>query len=351
MNVRERVPLAPLTSLRVGGAARRFVEAHDEETLVRAVREADVRGEPLFVLGGGSNVVVGDAGFDGLVVRVASRGVQVAREAGRARLEVAAGEPWDELVARAVGEGWSGIESLSGIPGLAGATPIQNVGAYGQEVRETVESVRVLDRRAGVVRDLDARDCRFAYRSSLFKGDDRFVVLRVTFALDARPESAPVRYTELAKALGIGAGERAPLAEVRRTVLTLRRRKGMVLDPADPDSVSAGSFFVNPILDAPALEALRQRLSARSIEPAALPCFPEEQGRTKVSAAWLIERAGFTKGWGEGRAGISRKHALALVNRGGATATELLAVAGAIQRGVAEAFGVALAPEPVLVGS
>lgn len=350
MNVREGVPLGPLTSLQVGGEARRFVEASDEDTLVRAVLDADARAERVFVLGGGSNVVVGDAGFDGIVVHVATRGVQVARDERRVLLDVAAGEPWDELVARAVAEGWSGIESLSGIPGLAGATPIQNVGAYGQEVRETVQSVRVLDRRDGVVRELDVIECQFAYRSSLFKGDDRYVVLRVSFVLAVRPDSAPVRYAELSRALGIQAGDRAPLAEVRRTVLALRRGKGMVLDPGDPDSVSAGSFFMNPIVDSDALGALRERLALRGLDPAALPCFPEEHGRTKVSAAWLIERAGFGKGWGDGRAGISRKHALALVNRGGATAGELLGVAGAIQRGVAEAFGVALSPEPVLVG-
>jgi UDP-N-acetylmuramate dehydrogenase len=274
----------------------------------------------------------------------------VHREGDRVRLDVAAGEPWDDFVARAVGEGWSGVESLSGIPGLVGATPIQNVGAYGQDVSETIRAVRVLDRRDGGVRDLGAADCRFAYRASAFKGDDRFVVLGVTFELAARGDGAPVRYAELAKALAVDVGARAPLAVVRDTVISLRRGKGMVLDDRDPDSVSAGSFFVNPILDAPALAALEQRVAARGLAVASVPRFPEPDGRTKVSAAWLIERAGFTKGFGEGRVGVSRKHALALVNRGGATTSELLGLARALQDGVRAAFGVSLVPEPVLVG-
>jgi len=351
MRILENVPLAPMTSLRIGGNARRFVEAEDEAELVAQILDADARGEPVLVLGGGSNLVVGDEGFDGLVVRVASRGVHVMREGGRVRLEVAAGEPWDALVERAVGEGWSGVECLSGIPGLVGATPIQNVGAYGQEVKETIQAVRVLDRHARAVAAIDAAGCRFAYRTSAFKGDAdcRFVVVGVTFALERRGDSAPLRYAELTRALGVKEGDRAPLADVRRTILALRRAKGMVLDPNDPDSVSAGSFFVNPILDGPALALLEERLGVRGIDRGALPRFPGDDGRTKVSAAWLIEKAGFAKGWGEGRVGISRKHALALVNRGGATASELLAAARSIQRGVWEAFGVELAPEPVLV--
>jgi UDP-N-acetylmuramate dehydrogenase len=351
MRVLEDVPLAPRTTLGVGGRARRLVEADDEAAIARAVTEADERGEPVLVLGGGSNLVVGDEGFEGTVVHLASRGVAVGRHGDRVRLDVAAGEPWDDLVARAVDEGWSGVEALSGIPGLVGATPIQNVGAYGQEVKETIRSVRVLDRRDRTVRDLDAAACAFAYRKSVFKGDERFVVLRVTFELEVRPDGAPVRYAELSRALGVQPGERAPLARVRATVVALRRAKGMVLDPADPDSVSAGSFFVNPILDAPALSRLRERLAHAGHDPAALPCFPEPEGRTKVSAAWLIERAGFAKGWTLGRAGLSRKHALAIVNRGGATAAEVLGAAAAIRSGVDAAFGVELTPEPVLVGS
>lgn len=350
MHLRENVPLAPMTSLQVGGSARRFVEVEDDTELVGQILDADARGEPVLVLGGGSNLVVADEGFDGLVVRIASRGIRVEGGAGRVRIEVAAGEPWDALVARCAAEGWSGVECLSGIPGLVGATPVQNVGAYGQEVKETIDGVRVLDRRARAVASVDAGGCRFGYRTSAFKGDARFVVLGVTFALEPRRESAPLRYAELTRALGIAEGGRAALEEVRRTILALRRAKGMVLDPTDPDSVSAGSFFVNPLLDRSALATLEGRLTGRGIDPTALPRFPGDEGRTKVSAAWLIERAGFHKGWGEGRAGISRKHALALVNRGGATARELLDAARAIRRGVRDAFGVELSPEPVIVG-
>ena len=352
MPIVDHVPLGPMTSLRVGGAARRFVEVRDEASLVGEILAADERAEPVLVLGGGSNLVVADEGFDGLVVRVASRGVQVTAEGRRVRLDVAAGEPWDALVERCVGEGWSGVECLSGIPGLAGATPIQNVGAYGQEVKETIRRVRVLDRRMRTVRTIEASECGFAYRASAFKGNDCFVVTAVSFELDVRGESAPLRYAELTRALGVSDGERAPLAPVRETIVALRRAKGMVLDPGDPDSVSAGSFFVNPVLDGLALAALEARLDARGIERRTLPRFPGGgDGRTKVSAAWLIERAGFTKGWGEGRVGISRKHSLALVNRGGATARELLALARSIQLGVEEAFGVALSPEPVVAPS
>jgi len=289
------------------------------------------------------------------VVRVASRGIDAKRltgQADRVRVEVQAGEPWDGFVARCVAEGWSGVECLSGIPGLAGATPIQNVGAYGQEVKETITSVRVLDRRTRDERDIAAGECGFAYRASAFKGDARFVVTRVTFELDVRPDGAPVRYAELARALGVPAGSRAPLEETRRTVITLRRAKGMVLDADDPDSVSAGSFFVNPVLDAAQLASLVARAVARGIDETAIPRFASDDGRTKVSAGWLIEHAGFAKGWAPSsgsRAGISRKHALALVNRGGATCAELLEVARAIQCGVESAFGVGLEMEPVVV--
>jgi UDP-N-acetylmuramate dehydrogenase len=351
MRIVENVPLAPMTSFRLGGPARRFVEVTSEDDLVGAVLAADARAEPVFVLGGGSNVVVDDAGFGGLVVRVASRGVEVLSSVGdTVRVRVAAGEPWDELVERCAAEGWNGVECLSGIPGLAGATPIQNVGAYGQEVAQTIEEVRVLDRRAKLVSTMRGDECRFSYRGSLFKNDARFVVLGATFAFGASRESTPLRYAELTRALGLTEGGRAPLTEVRRVVVSLRRAKGMVLDPSDPDSVSAGSFFVNPILDASALAALEERLAARGLDAQTMPRFAEPGARTKVPAAWLIERAGFAKGWGEGKVGISRKHALALVNRGGATAREVLDAAGRIERGVKDAFGVALAREPVLVG-
>ena len=276
-------------------------------------------------------MVIADEGVPGLVARIVTRGV----ERDGARLTVAAGEDWDPLVAMCVAEGLQGFECLSGIPGSVGATPIQNVGAYGQEVSETVESVRVFDRETGRVEDMTPAECGFVYRGSVFKYHDRRVVLSVTFRLNESPVSGPLRYAELARTLDVPVGGSAPLADVREAVLALRRGKGMVIDPADPDSVSAGSFFTNPILDAP---------------PDGAPFWPEPDGRAKVSAAWLIEQAGFHKGYGNGRAGISTKHTLALVNRGGATTAELMALAREIAGGVHERFGVALHPEPVLVG-
>jgi len=348
--LREAVPLAPFTTLRLGGPARRFVEAEDDAAIAAAVAGADARGEAVLLLGGGSNIVIADEGFDGLVVHVASRGVRVTREGDRVELDVAAGEAWDALVERAVGEGWGGFECLSGIPGLVGATPIQNVGAYGQEVRETITRVRVFDRQARAIVEMEPESCRFTYRHSVFKGNDRYVVLGVTFALRAHAESAAIAYAELARALGVREGERAPLERVRSTVLSLRRTKGMVVDPSDPDSVSAGSFFTNPILDDAALARLEARVAERGIG-AKVPRFAADGGMHKVSAAWLIEQAGFAKGYGGGAVGISRKHALALVNRGGATTRELMALAGAIQDGVRAAFGVALAPEPVVIAA
>ena len=334
--------LSALTTLRLGGPARRMVDARSEEELIAAVRTCDAAGEPLLVLAGGSNVVIADAGFDGTVVRVLSRGV----ERDRTRLRVAAGEPWDEVVAACVADGLAGIECLSGIPGATGATPIQNVGAYGQEVVETVVAVRVLDRADGGVRELAPADCGFSYRSSAFKRTPgRWVVLSVVFELAPSPLSGPVRYAELARALGVELGARAPLAEVREAVLALRRRKGMVLDGADPDTFSAGSFFTNPILEPPAFEAV---VAAAGVSP---PAWPEADGRVKTSAAWLIERAGFARGYGDPRGiAISSKHVLALTNRGAGTTAHLLALAHEISGRVRERFGVELVPEPVFVG-
>jgi UDP-N-acetylmuramate dehydrogenase len=317
--------LAPLTTLRLGGPAASFVEARTESEVVEAARGASL------ILAGGSNVVIADEGVPGTVARIVTRGV----ERSGARLIVAAGEEWDPLVAMCVDSGLQGFECLSGIPGSVGATPIQNVGAYGQEVSETVESVRVFDRETGRVEDMTPAECGFVYRGSVFKYHDRRVVLSVTFRLAESGLSGPLRYAELARTLDVPIGGSAPLADVREAVLALRRGKGMVIDPADPDTASAGSFFTNPILDAP---------------PDGAPFWPEPDGRFKVSAAWLIEQAGFHKGYGAGRAGISTKHTLALVNRGGATTAELMALAHEIASGVHDRFGVALHPEPVLVG-
>jgi UDP-N-acetylmuramate dehydrogenase len=324
-------PLADLTTLRLGGPADRLVEARTEAELVEAVRAGAA-----LVLAGGSNVVIADEGVPGTVVLVRTRGIERDGE----RLTVAAGEDWDPVVARCVAEGLQGFECLSGIPGSAGATPIQNVGAYGQDVSETVEWVRVYDREAGEVRTMAAAECGFDYRTSVFKHRDRHVVLAVGYRLRESRDSGPLRYAELARRLDVPIGGRAPLADVREAVLALRRGKGMVIDPADPDSVSAGSFFTNPIL-AP------ERFAALPGDP---PAFPEPDGRIKTSAAWLIERSGFGRGHGDGRVGISGKHTLALVNRGGATTAELVALARGIAAGVRATFGVELVPEPVLVG-
>ncbi len=343
MHYRQGVPLAPLTTLRVGGAAARMTTLDREGDLEEVLRDAEARGEPVFVLGGGSNVVVADEGFPGVVVCMALRGIDRRDEGDRAIVDVAAGEDWDELVARAVEAGWGEIACMSGIPGLVGSTPIQNVGAYGQEVKATIASVRVYDREQRAFEEILAARCGFGYRASVFKRSDRHVVTRVRFAFP-RSRVERVRYAELARALGVGEGGEAPAARVRETVLALRRGKGMVLDPGDAESVSAGSFFVNPVVD----DALVGRVEAAVGQRP--PGFPAEGGKTKLAAAWLVEKAGFARGWTMGRAGVSRKHALALVNRGGATAVEILAAARAIRDGVRDRLGVTLEPEPVLVG-
>ena len=321
--------LAELTTLALGGPAE-VVAARTEAELIDLVRAGAL------VLAGGSNVVVADDGVPGTVALVRTTGVERDGE----RLVVAAGEPWDALVERCVADGLQGFECLSGIPGSAGATPIQNVGAYGQDVSETVESVRVYDRATNAVQTMSAAECGFEYRRSVFKHRDRWLVLQVAFRLRESAVSGPLRYAELARALGVPVGGSAPLAEVRAAVLALRRGKGMVIDPADPDSVSAGSFFTNPVLSAEGFAAM----------PGDPPGWPEPDGRVKTSAAWLIERSGFGRGHGEGRVGISRKHTLALVNRGGATTAELVDLAHRIAAGVHAAFGVELTPEPVFVG-
>ncbi len=346
-------PLSELTTLRLGGPARRMATAATDEELLAAVRDADDAGEPLLLLAGASNVVVADEGFEGTVVRVGTRGVQqLQRSDGRAWLEVAAGEEWDPFVAACVDAGLAGVEALSGIPGSVGATPIQNVGAYGQEVADVLVDVRALDRSTGEIHTLDAEACLFDYRSSVFKRDPgRWVVLRATFALEHSSLSEPVRYAELARVLGIEPGERAPPAEVRAAVLELRRGKGMVIDPGDPDSVSAGSFFTNPVLRERDFTAFAARVAERLGADVAPPAWPAGERRVKTSAAWLIERAGFTRGYGRADGiAISSKHTLALTNRGAGTTTELVALAREIAGGVEAAFGVALTPEPVFVG-
>jgi UDP-N-acetylmuramate dehydrogenase len=350
MQARDHVPFAELTTLRVGGPARRLVRADTEDEIVEVVSDADAGGDPLLVIAGGSNLLIADEGFDGIALQVAVDGLKQASQGDAVRVEVGAGEPWDEVVAFCVAAGLAGVECLSGIPGSSGATPIQNVGAYGQEVADMIASVRVYDRRARAVLELAPKECGFEYRSSAFKRSARYVVLAVAFVLERSRSARPVRYSELARSLSINPGARPALEDVRDAVLGLRRRKGMVIDPSDPDSVSAGSFFVNPILSRDGLAALRARVAVRLGDHAAIPQWPDANGSVKTSAAWLIERAGFHRGYGDGRAGISSKHTLALINRGGATSAELVALAREMRDGVDAAFGVKLRPEPTLVG-
>ncbi len=360
--VGERVDLADYTTLRLGGPAARFTLAETADEVAAQVRAADLAGQPLLVLGGGSNLVVADAGFDGSVVKVATRGLDIAAAGpDRVAVTVAAGQDWDALVAWTVGENLAGLECLSGIPGSVGATPVQNVGAYGQEVATSIISVGVLDRATGQCAVLTGPRCGFGYRTSVFKSaawpqsgpagpTGRYVLLDVTFGLARSALSEPVGYAELAARLGVEVGGRAPLARVREAVLDLRRGKGMVLDPADPDSVSAGSFFTNPVLDDGQLSALAAA-AERRLPGVTVPRYPAGPGLVKVPAAWLIERAGFGKGYpGSGPVRISAKHTLALTNRGGATTADLLALAREVVAGVADAFGVVLTNEPVLVG-
>ncbi|MER7106421.1 UDP-N-acetylmuramate dehydrogenase [Streptomyces sp. NPDC000229] len=342
-------PLAPLTTFRLGGPASRLVTAATDDEVVAAVREADEAGTPLLVIGGGSNLVIGDKGFDGTALRIATQGFVLEGT----RLELAAGEVWTDAVARTVEAGLAGVECLAGIPGSAGATPIQNVGAYGQEVSATITEVVAYDRRAGETVTIPNAACDFSYRHSRFKAEpDRFVVLRVRFELeDAQGMSAPIKYAETARALGVEPGDRVPAATARETVLKLRAGKGMVLDPEDHDTWSAGSFFTNPILEREQYEEFLGRVRDRLGPDVTPPAFPAgDDGRVKTSAAWLIDKAGFTKGYGTGPARISTKHTLALTNRGEATTEDLLALAREVVAGVRDAFGVTLVNEPVTVG-
>jgi len=351
--------LSELTTLRVGGPVREMAEPRGERDLIDAVRDADDRQVPLLVLGGGSNVLASDEPFDGVVVRDARRSVSVQDDGacGGVSVTIAAGTPWDHVVARAVEEGWIGIEALSGIPGSTGATPVQNVGAYGAEISDVVALVRVWDRLESRVRSLPWAECGFAYRDSLLKRSmrgeapdggrwhpsPRYVVLDVTLQMKQGTLSAPVRYAQLAAALDVEEGERAPLVDVRTAVLEVRARKGMVLNARDHDTWSAGSFFTNPILGADAAAGL----------PEGAPRFAAGEGRVKTSAAWLIEHAGFARGHAAGadaRATLSTKHTLAITNRGEAAAADLVALARDVRDGVHARFGVELVPEPVLLG-
>jgi len=345
------VSLAPLTNLRLGGTARYFVEVEGLETATEAVRWARRHDIPLAVIAGGSNVVVADGGWTGIVLRMAMRGIALEREGDVVRVTAAAGEPWDELVARCVGDRLAGIECLAGIPGSVGATPIQNVGAYGQEVSEVVENVRVLDLKNLEVRSLSGAECGFGYRTSSFRENPgRFLVLAVTFRL-LREGTPIVKYPQLEQALR--ARRAVPTAaEVCEAVLELRRAKSMVVDTMDPNSRSVGSFFINPVFDAASLAALTEeaRGCGALLPGESLPTFQIGDGRSKVPAAWLIEHAGFAKGLRRGSVGISDAHALALVHHGGGTTAEFIALARDIREGVLQRFSIELQPEPVFLG-
>ncbi len=350
MQLQENVSLAPLTTFRLGGPARFFVEAASAADVQEAVALAQTKGLPLFVLGGGSNLVVADSGWPGLVLKVAILGIERKAEGndqGKLVFEAGAGEAWDRLVSHAVMARCAGVECLSGIPGSIGGTPVQNVGAYGQEVSQTIEAVQVFDLKDGQVRELCNEACGFTYRSSIFNTSERgrFVILRVSYALTPGGE-AYIGYADLQGHFE-GRETRPNLAEVREAVRHIRARKGMLIVAGDPDCRSAGSFFKNPVLSAAQHEDLQKRAAAKGMTP---PSYPALEQNRKVSAAWLVEKSGFARGYGFGHVGISSKHALAIVNRGGATATEVIALQEQIQHRVEEIWGVWLQPEPVMVG-
>jgi UDP-N-acetylmuramate dehydrogenase len=348
--VLENIPLAPLTTIKIGGPAKYFVEASTPTEVQEAVTFSRSRNLPLFVLGGGSNLVVADAGWPGLVLKVAIQGINQPSghdEQGKVLFEAGAGESWDKLVSHTVIARCAGVECLSGIPGSVGGTPVQNVGAYGQEVSQTIASVQVLDQKDGQVRELCPEACDFSYRASIFNTTERgrFIVLRVTYALT--PGGKPhIAYADLMRHFE-GRENPPDLAETREAVRHIRARKGMLITPGDPDCLSAGSFFKNPVLSEEQHRDLNQRAAARGLT---LPSYPALETRKKVSAAWLVERSGFAKGFGFGRVGLSTRHALAIVNRGAATAADVLALKDQIQHRVEEIWGVRLEPEPVMVG-
>jgi UDP-N-acetylmuramate dehydrogenase len=348
MQLQENVALAPLTTFRIGGPARYFVQADTPSAVQEAVSFAGAQDLPLFVLGGGSNLLIADSGWPGLVLQVAIGGIdRLPEDEGIARFEVGAGESWDRFVSHAVVARCAGVECLSGIPGSVGGTPVQNVGAYGQEVSQTIESVQVFDLKGQQVRELCREACGFAYRSSIFNTTERgrFIILRATYALVPEGE-AHLEYADLKRHFE-GRDSRPNLAETREAVRHIRALKGMLIVPGDPDCQSAGSFFKNPVLTETQHDELRKRALAKGFS---VPSYPALEKNKKVSAAWLVEKSGFARGYGFGRVGISSKHSLAIVNRGGAPAPEVLALKDQIQQRVEEMWGVRLEPEPVLVG-
>lgn len=347
MKLQENIALAPLTTLNIGGQARFFVRAEEVEDVEAAVAFADDKKLPLFVLGGGSNVLISDKGWPGLALQIGISGIDHSHERETIRFVVGAGEEWDAFVALCVSRNIAGVECLSGIPGSVGATPVQNVGAYGQEVSQIIASVQVFDLATKQVREMNAEDCEFGYRSSIFNTRERgrHIILGVTYELrhGGRPN---LQYADLQNYFA-GGEETPSLSEVREAVRKIRAAKGMLITPGEPDSNSAGSFFKNPVLTAPQYEELTRRAKERNLQ---VPSYPALSQRKKISAAWLVENSGFSKGYTKGRAGISSKHALALVNRGGASASDIMALQNEILKRVEDTWGIRLEPEPVLVG-
>jgi UDP-N-acetylmuramate dehydrogenase len=347
MHVQQQIPLASLTTLKVGGSAKFFLEARTVDDVRSGAEFARSRNLPLFVLGGGSNVVVSDRGWPGLVLKIAILGIDERQESDSTRFEVGAGESWDKFVLRAVDRNCAGVECMSGIPGSVGGTPVQNVGAYGQEVADTIASVQALDLRDNQVRELCKEACGFSYRTSIFNttGRGRFIILRVEYALTHDGRSH-IEYADLKRYF---AGWTSPpsLPQTREAVRQIRARKGMLISSGDEDSRSAGSFFKNPVLTPEQFLDLSQRAASRKLQ---VPSYPALDVQRKVSAAWLVEHSGFARGHQHGRVGISRKHALAIVNRGEATATDVMELKDQIQDRVEEIWGIRLEPEPVFVG-
>jgi UDP-N-acetylmuramate dehydrogenase len=345
MEFLEQIPLAPYTTFQIGGPARWFAEAASEDDIAAGVAFATERRLPLFILGGGSNLLVSDAGFPGLVLRIALQGITSTHKNDQFIVSVAAGEDWDGLVAYAVAANAAGVECLSGIPGTVGGTPVQNVGAYGQEVSQTIVTVRAFDRNTLGFVDLPAADCGFSYRRSIFNSTqrERYVVSRVDYAL-RRDAPANIVYADLTRYFAARNGAAPTLVEVREAVRSIRAQKGMLLVPGDADCRSAGSFFKNPVVPVTVLDQLAEELG---IERRSIPAYPARDGEVKLSAAWLIERAGYQKGYALGKAGISSRHTLALINRGGASAAEVTTLRDSVIDTIAERFGIRLEPEPV----
>ena len=351
MTILENIPLAPLTTLGIGGPATHFAEVTSVASLLAGVAWAASHSVPLFVLAGGSNIVVSDSGFRGLILRLSIKGIETRLDGPDVFVTAGAGEEWDALVEMCVENNWAGIECLSGIPGRVGATPIQNVGAYGQETSESFVSLDAFDTRTGRLISIRREDCEFGYRASRFRSRDsgRFIITSVTYRLTVNGKPS-VRYAELTRYLDERGIQEPSLTEVRQAVLAIRRRKSMVIDANDPDSRSVGSFFMNPVVSPKEFEQINQRALKLTSDNSQMPRYPMPNGAVKLSAAWLIENAGFKRGYVHGNVGISTRHSLAIINRGNGTARELLELADEIRSRVRDAFGVSLSPEPIFVG-